>query len=113
MDPFTGLSLLFCKMLVAAAVLERVVAQVKNLTRMTRAKPWPLVALVVCSLFAFGFDLGTLSAIVGHPPSSPFIAGLDRLATGLLLSGGASGLVDLAKGVAQKRNELHQLKLGG
>lgn len=112
-DPFTPLFALSLKLVIVAAVLERVVGQIKKLSRMDWTKPWPLVSLIVCGIFAFGFKLATISEIVGHPASIPIANFLDQLATAFLLAGGAGAIIDLLKDIARRREEIHKLKVNG
>ena len=110
-DVGTG-SDLAVRLVILAAIGERVVAQIKKVAGMQWTKPWPLIAVFVAGAGVFGFDLPLWEYIGGTAPVAHWAQLYDRLFLTLFLAGGSAAVVDTFKSINKRRDEMHKANVG-
>ena len=103
-----GMAIFLGQLIFIALIVERCVAQVKNLVRNGLEKPWPLLATVVSGIIVFGASLPLIPVVTGM--ALPYW--IDGTLLSLWIAGGASGIINTVKDLSKKKEELHQVKLG-
>ena len=83
--------------------IERATAQYKAIKKTDlKAKPWPLVSLIVAMLCVVSYDFYMLNALLGGNPelvsAYPMIPkGIDFFVSSGILAGGSAGIIDSIK----------------
>ena len=112
-----GLEVFTIKLVLIAVFVERGVAQLKKLAKLDTSKPWPLVAFGLSLVITYNWQLYSITAVIGHGPTTPIpiigVSGfMDCLISALVLSGGSAFVVDTFKQAGQRRQQMHEAKVG-
>jgi hypothetical protein len=110
-----GLEVFAVKAVMVAVLIERAVAQAKKLARIDLAKPWPLLAFVAAVLITYQWKLYSVAAVIGHAGREQgLLSGgwVDCIISALFLSGGSAFVIDTFKQASNRRQEMHEVKLG-
>ena len=111
---FEGLTFFLFQLVFVALVVERAVAQVKNLSRMDWQKPWPAVAVLLSMLAVYAADVNLLPVLTRQELRHGSVAAtFDGLLLALWISGGVAGIINTVKNAMRHRDAIHQAKLRG
>lgn len=115
-----GLFVLLFKFLIIAAILERAVANLKAIRNQYQAGGSlmaPVLAAVFGVALCFSYEIGAIGMVIGKK-AEILVGGvdgawLDMVITGLTLAGGAGAVIDLARSIEERRQQLQELKNQG
>jgi len=104
------MELMLLKLVIVAVVIERAVAQLKAIVKTDlKARPWPLLSLVISGLLVATYSLDIFPDLLGHEVTQgPAFIGafLGWAVTTLTLAGGSAGVIDLAKSIKRAQKEV-------
>lgn len=101
-----GLALFIGQLVFLSLIVERSVAQIKNLVRCDVEKPWPIAAFVLSLVVVWGWHLPLVEMIVGIKAESALARVADTLLLSLWIAGGAAGIINTVKKAVSMRKEV-------
>jgi len=101
-----GLALFLGQLIFLALIIERSVAQLKNIVRFGFDKPWPLIACVFSLAVVWGWQLPLVEMIVGIKAEGLLARAVDTALLSLWIGGGAAAIINTAKKAIAMRKEL-------